>query len=254
MKNKHSTSMRERRVALITGAARRLGTVIAKTLHAEGFNIVAHCNTSHLEANELVQELNLIRAHSAIFVQADLSDLHNCEPVINAAISEWGQLDLLINNASTYYPTEIGAVTHSQWNDLVDINLKIPFFLIQTAVPWLNQVRGNIVNIVDINAQRPLKGYPVYCAAKAGLALLTEALALELAPNIRVNGVAPGTIMWPEKSNTLDDSEKLIALEKIPLGRIGDGKDIAEAVRFLAVSEYITGHIIRIDGGAILFR
>ncbi|PQQ39591.1 pteridine reductase [Photorhabdus luminescens] len=246
--------MRKRRVALITGAARRLGAVIAKTLHAEGFNIVVHCNTSQLEANELVQELNSIRAQSTISVQADLSNLCNCEPIINAAISEWGQLDILVNNASTYYPTEIGSVSHSQWHDLVDINLKIPFFLIQTAMPWLHQVRGNIVNIVDINAQRPLKGYPVYCAAKAGLALLTEALALELAPNIRVNGVAPGTIMWPEKSNKLDDNEKLTTLKKIPLGRIGDGKDIAEAVRFLTISEYITGHIIRIDGGAILSR
>ncbi|WP_289996718.1 pteridine reductase [Photorhabdus laumondii] len=254
MKNEHSTSMRKRRVALITGAARRLGAVIAKTLHAEGFNIVVHCNTSQLEANQLVQELNSIRAQSTISVQADLSNLCNCEPIINAAISEWGQLDILVNNASTYYPTEIGSVSHSQWHDLVDINLKIPFFLIQTAMPWLHQVRGNIVNIVDINAQRPLKGYPVYCAAKAGLALLTEALALELAPNIRVNGVAPGTIMWPEKSNKLDDNEKLTTLKKIPLGRIGDGKDIAEAVRFLTISEYITGHIIRIDGGAILSR
>ncbi|MER2472998.1 pteridine reductase [Photorhabdus laumondii] len=254
MKNEHSTSIRKRRVALITGAARRLGAVIAKTLHAEGFNIVVHCNTSQLEANELVQELNSIRAQSTISVQADLSNLCNCEPIINAAISEWGQLDILVNNASTYYPTEIGSVSHSQWHDLVDINLKIPFFLIQTAMPWLHQVRGNIVNIVDINAKRPLKGYPVYCAAKAGLALLTEALALELAPNIRVNGVAPGTIMWPEKSNKLDDNEKLTTLKKIPLGRIGDGKDIAEAVRFLTISEYITGHIIRIDGGAILSR
>ncbi|WP_448511691.1 pteridine reductase [Photorhabdus laumondii] len=254
MKNEHSTSMRKRRVALITGAARRLGAVIAKTLHAEGFNIVVHCNTSQLEANELVQELNSIRAQSTISVQADLSNLCNCEPIINAAISEWGQLDILVNNASTYYPTEIGSVSHSQWHDLVDINLKTPFFLIQTAMPWLHQVRGNIVNIVDINAKRPLKGYPVYCAAKAGLALLTEALALELAPNIRVNGVAPGTIMWPEKSNKLDDNEKLTTLKKIPLGRIGDGKDIAEAVRFLTISEYITGHIIRIDGGAILSR
>ncbi|WP_437603355.1 pteridine reductase [Sorangium sp. So ce590] len=247
-----SASRRTGKVALITGAARRVGAVIARELHAEGFNLAVHFHSSRSEAEQLVDELNSTRRGSASLICAKLDDLSSISGVVSSTARDWGRLDVLVNNASTYYPTRVETATEREWDDLVDVNLKVPFFMAQAALPWLREARGCIVNLVDVNAKRPLKGYPIYCAAKAGLVSLTEALALELAPEIRVNGVAPGTMMWPEKQNALNEIEQRMALAKIPLGRIGSCAAVADAVRYLVLADYVTGHIITVDGGALL--
>ncbi|AUX32346.1 pteridine reductase [Sorangium cellulosum] len=247
-----SVPQRTGKVALITGAARRVGAVIARVLHAEGFNIAVHYHSSRSEAEQLVGELNSARGGSASLICAKLDDRSSISSVVSSTVRDWGRLDVLVNNASTYYPTRVETATEREWDDLVDVNLKVPFFMAQAALPWLRESRGCIVNLVDVNAKRPLKGYPIYCAAKAGLVSLTEALALELAPEIRVNGVAPGTVMWPEKQNALNEVEQRMALAKIPLGRIGSCADVADAVRYLVLADYVTGHIVTVDGGVLL--
>lgn len=239
------------KTVFITGAARRIGAVVAKTLHQSGADIVIHYRSSSEAAEKLIAELNSLRANSAFTVQADLCKVDSFDGVIKQVIAYTGRLDVLINNASSFYPTTVGTVTEQQWNDLHCTNLKAPFFLCQAATPALTESRGCIVNMVDIHGFRPLKSYPVYSSAKAGLISLTQSLARELAPAVRVNGVAPGLILWPEDEVNQSSQENL--LEKTALKRQGSPQDIAKAIRFLVENaDYITGHIIPVDGGRML--
>jgi pteridine reductase len=235
-------------VALITGAARRIGAAISRRLHQHGANVAIHYRQSSDEANALCDELNATRPDSAISLRADLSDT-SAFPELIDSVTEWhGQLDILINNASSFYPTELGHVSEADWDNLVGTNLKAPLFLAQAALVPLRSSRGVIVNIVDIHAQRPLRNHAVYGAAKAGLAMLTRSLARDLGPDIRVNGVSPGAILWPETD--LSDEAKNSILGQIPLGRTGEPDDIAGCVLYLVRdATYVTGQIIAVDGG-----
>ena len=239
------------RTVLITGAAARIGAEIARTLHAAGLNIVIHYRSSADSALQLANSLNKMRADSANILQADLLEIDTLDTLIESAASIWGGLDVLVNNASSFYPTPVGKITEANWDDLMGSNLKAPLFLSQAATPYLKQNNGCIINIVDIHAYRPMKEHPVYCAAKAGLAMLTQSLAKELGPEIRVNGVAPGAIMWP--SAELDPEVQASILERTALKRQGCPEDIAKAVRFLVMEgDYITGQVIPVDGGRSL--
>jgi len=238
----------EGKVALVTGAARRIGAAIAAALHAAGAHVVIHYRGSAAEATALCAGFNQSRPDSAIALQADL--LTDAGPVeLIASVINWsGQLDILVNNASTFYPTPLGEIGADEWTDLFGSNIRAPLFLSQAAAPHLIATGGNIVNIVDIHARRPLRNHHVYGAAKAGLAMLTRSLAKDLAPGVRVNGVAPGAIAWPEDGMT--DSVKKSIIDQIPLGRTGEPADIANAVLFLVRdATYVTGQIIPIDGG-----
>ncbi len=236
------------KVALITGAALRVGAAIASELHANGANVAIHYRGSVDAAEQLADDLNTIRPASAATFQADLNVTTEL-PDLVAAVCDWaGRLDILINNASSFYPTPPGEITEANWDDLIGSNLKAPLFLSQAAMPQLRKQRGVIINIVDIHAQRPLKNHSVYGSAKAGLAMLTRSLAKDLAPDIRVNGVAPGAILWPE--NGLNDAVKDTILQQVPMQRAGDPKDIAGCVLYLVQdASYVTGQIIAVDGG-----
>jgi pteridine reductase len=239
------------KVALITGGAHRIGATIARTLHDAGACVVLHYRNSSTGARELQAELHTIRPDSVALVQGDLHDTATLPRLIDQAHAAWGRLDILVNNASTFYPTPMGSVTEITWDDLIGTNLKAPFFLAQAAAPHLRIQRGAIVNIVDIHAERPLKGHPVYSMAKAGLVMMTKSLACELGPEVRVNGVAPGAILWPE--NEMDDATKEKILERTFLKRQGNPQDIANAVLFLARdAHYTSGHILTVDGGRSL--
>jgi pteridine reductase len=239
------------KVVLITGAAHRIGAETARLLHAHGANIVVHYRSSRKAALALQEELNAERARSVVLIQADLLDVSHLPALVREAQGIWGRLDVLINNASTFYPTPIGTVDEGQWNDLLGTNLKIPFFLSQAAAPHLIRARGCIVNIVDIHAERPLKGHPVYSIAKAGLAMLTKALAGELGPEVRVNAIAPGAILWPDRD--MDDLTKQRIVSRTFLKRQGSPTDIAKAVLFLVRdANYMTGQILAVDGGRSL--
>ena len=236
------------KVVLVTGAAKRIGAEICETLHSEGARVAIHYRSSADEAAELAARLNSIRSDSAITVGADLIKTENCAMLIRDVLKWSDRLDVLVNNASSFYPTPLGAITEESWIDLMGSNLKAPLFLAQSAAKQLRKTRGSIVNIVDIHAQRPLRDHHVYGAAKAGLAMLTRSLAKDLAPEVRVNGVAPGAIAWPE--NEMPESVKKNILEQIPLDRTGDPADIANAVLFLIRdADFVTGQIIPIDGG-----
>ena len=236
------------KVALITGAARRIGAAISRCLHADGANIVVHYRNSAADAETLCDELNAIRPNSAMSVQADLTATAQLPDLIAATTAWHGTLDILVNNASSFYPTPIGEISEDNWNDVVGANLKAPLFLSQAALDGLRQARGVIINIVDIHSQRPLRDHAVYGSSKAGLAMLTRSLAKDLAPEIRVNGVSPGAIMWPEAE--LSDATKTAILEQIPAGRIGNANDIAGCVLYLVRdATYVTGQIIAVDGG-----
>ena len=240
------------RVALVTGASRRIGAAIVRGLHAAGYRVLLHYHRSADEARQLAEELNAERPGSILTQQADLDDTAALSGLVNRAIDAWGRLDALVNNASTFYPTPLGTVTESQWDALLGSNLKAPFFLCQAAAPQLARRQGAIVNLVDVYAERPLKDYPVYSIAKAGLAALTRSLAVELAPNVRVNGVAPGAILWPEQTDGGQTQADILA--RIPLARSGSPVDIAGAVRFLLEgAPYVTGQIIAVDGGRSVF-
>ncbi len=239
------------KVALVTGAAQRIGAQITRTLHAAGMKVVVHYRGSELAARTLAHELNQLRADSTALLQADLSDPASLAPLVVMAAAHWGRLDVLVNNASTFYPSAIGTVTLPQWHDLMDVNLKAPFFLTQAAAPFLTKSGGSIVNIADIHADRPLKGYPIYCMAKAGLVMMTRALARELGPAVRVNAVAPGAILWPEQG--LDPDMQAGILARTSLKRQGNPQDIANTVLFLIRdAEYITGQVLNVDGGRSL--
>ena len=235
------------KVALVTGAAKRIGATICRHLHADGANIVIHYRGSADEANALCDELNSERLESAIMLQADLADSAAIDDLVAAAGKWRNSLDILINNASSFYPTPIGEITEASWDDLVGTNLKAPLFLSQAAAPLLRDSRGAIINIVDIHSQRPLRDHAVYGSAKAGLAMLTRALAKDLAPEIRVNGVSPGAIMWPENESNDIAHQRIVS--QTPLKRIGSPGDIASAVLFLATESFINGQVISIDGG-----
>lgn len=238
-------------VALVTGAAKRIGAVIARTLHAAGYDIVLHHRSSAPEAAAVQAELERARPGSTLVVPADLAHFDRIPELVAASIGRFGRLDALVNNASAFYPTPIGTVTPMAWDDLFASNARAPFFLAQAAVPHLRATGGGIVNLLDIYAERPLQQHTVYVMAKAALAMMTLSLARELGPEIRVNGVAPGAVLWPE--NGKSDQDKAALLETIPLQRTGSPADVAEAVRWLLVdARYTTGQIIRVDGGRAL--
>ncbi len=247
-------TLSENKTILITGAARRIGAYFARQLHQLGFQIVIHYRGSAQDAVKLAKELNQSKKDSAITLQADLAQFDSYSMLIEKTIDAFGRLDVLVNNASSFYPTPMGSVSEQHWHDLMSSNLKAPFFLSQAAMPWLKKTRGCIVNMVDIHAQKPLYQYPVYSAAKAGLKTLTQSLAKELAPDIRVNGIAPGSIMWPEGDAAISEQQKQKVLKGIPLGYQGEPSDLFNALRFLIHpdSRYITGQIIAVDGGRSL--
>jgi len=236
------------KVVLVTGSARRIGAAIASRLHAAGANVVIHFRGSAKDAEALAARLNESRENSAMSIQADLLD-PAAAPRLIASVLDWrGHLDVLVNSASTFYATPLGEITEQHWDDLIGSNLKAPLFLSQAAAPALRQSRGTIVNIVDIHAQRPLRDHLIYGPAKAGLAMLTRSLAKDLAPEVRVNGVAPGAILWPESEMT--ESTKASIIDQIPLARGGDPDDIAGCVLYLVRdANYVTGQIIAVDGG-----
>lgn len=236
-------------VVLVTGAARRVGAQIARTLHAAGATVILHYRQSANEAEVLAAELNALRSASADTVQGELSRDGVPEEVIARVLARHPGLDALVNNASSFFPTPLGSIDAAAWNDLIGSNLKAPLFLTQAAAPSLAARHGCVVNIIDIHAERPLRHYPLYCAAKAGLLGLTRALALELAPAVRVNGVAPGAIEWPEDGQ-FPPAERAAIVDHTLLKRIGSPEDIARTVRFLAFdAPYVTGQILAVDGG-----
>ncbi len=236
------------KTALITGGAQRIGAQITKTLHAHDYNIIIHYRNSNKEAQTLANDLNQLRANSATLIQAELSDLQALKTLANTI----KQLDVLVNNASVFYPTSMQNANENDWNTIINTNLMAPFFLSQSLLAALSKNKGCIINIIDIHAQRPLKNHAIYNISKAGVAMMTQTLAKELAPEIRVCGVAPGSILWPENQAKLNDEQKDKMLNKIPLNKQGSAEDIANTVLFLATSPYITGQIISVDGGRTL--
>ena len=238
-----------RKVALVTGAARRIGAAIARRLHAGGYDLALHYRSSQAEMDALLAELDSARAGSAIALQADLAEFDRLPELIAQTVGRFGRLDALVNNASAFYPTPIGGTTPAQWDELFASNARAPFFLAQAAAPHLKAARGGIVNLVDIHAEQPLAGHAVYGMAKAALRMLTKALAVDLAPAVRVNAIAPGAILWPEHGKDAASQEALIA--RTPLGRIGNPEDIAGCVAWVLgdASGYVTGQTLRVDGG-----
>lgn len=240
----------QQRAVLVTGAARRIGAAIAHALHAAGANVVLHCNRSRAQADALCAKLSAIRPGTCAVVQANLLDLECLPRLAHEAAGAFGRLDGLVNNASSFHPTPMGSIDAAQWEDLIGSNLRAPLFLAQAAAPHLRETRGAIVNVVDIHAERPLKDFVVYSVAKSGLAGLTRSLALELGPEIRVNGVAPGAIMWPEGGEHFPAAEKARILAQTPLARIGDPADVAGVVKYLLLeAPFVTGQVLAVDGG-----
>lgn len=237
-------------IALITGAAARLGRAIAEELHLD-HQVIIHYRSSSQAALALVEELNRRRPDSAAAVQSDLKTAADCQRLAEAALACFGGVSVLINNASAFFPTPIGSADEQQWDELMGSNLKAPFFLSQALAPALTRARGSVVNLADIHADKPMPGHTIYCAAKAGLVMLTKSMARELAPDVRVNAVAPGAILWPQQES--DDDHKELILARIPMQRSGNPSDIARTVRFLATdAPYITGQVIAVDGGRSL--
>lgn len=235
------------KVAFVTGSAKRIGNQTIRSLHARGYKTIVHCNHSTDAAQALVDELNQTEPNTAQLVTGDLTQFQQYQEIADKVISVFGRLDVLVNNASSFYPTQVGDTDLTQWDDLMSTNLKAPFFLIQAFKQQLEQTKGCVINMIDIHAERPLKEYSVYCMAKAGLAMLTKSLSRELAPNIRVNGVAPGAILWHE--NDLNEQDKHQVISEISLQRLGSPKDIAQAILYLIDASYVTGQIIAVDGG-----
>jgi len=234
--------------AFVTGSSKRIGAATVRILHQARYNVVIHCRSSRKEADDLAESLNQQRANSANVIQGDLNDEKIYDSLVDQAYQCWGRLDVLVNNASSFFPTPVGSITMDNWNNLINSNMKAPLFLSQAAAPYLKQTHGCIINMIDVHGQRPMREHPVYCAAKAGLAMLTMSLAKELGPEIRVNGVAPGAILWPE--NDMPETTKNIILERTSLKRPGQPLDIAKTILFLVRdADYITGQIIAVDGG-----
>lgn len=240
-------------VALITGAAKRIGAEISRTLHKSGMNVVLHYNSSHEEAEKLCASLNKIRKNSATLIRADLQNVPSLETLVEQAVATWGRLDVLVNNASRFYKTSIGKISEYSWDDLMNTNVKGPLFLSQAAAPHLKRTHGCIVNIGDIHAERPMRDYAVYCISKAGLIMLTKQLAKELGPDIRVNTVSPGPVLWPEGENALSEDSKKNIIERTALRCHGESSFVAKAVLYLVRdADYVTGSIIAVDGGRLL--
>ena len=241
----------ERPIVLVTGGARRVGAVIARTLHAAGYDLALHCRHSVAEAEALATELEQLRADSTLVLQADLADPEAPAALIDTLLAQTGRLDALVNNASAFFPTPLGTATPQQWDTLFASNAQAPFFLSQAAIPALREARGGIVNMIDIYAERPLAEHTVYCMAKAALAAMTRSLALELGPDIRVNGIAPGAVLWPGDGKAYDDQQAMLA--RTPLKRAGAPDDVASAVLWLLRdAPFVMGQIIRVDGGRTL--
>jgi pteridine reductase len=241
----------ERPVVLITGAARRVGRVIARTLHDAGYDIALHFRASRGEAEQLAAELENRRAQSTLLLEASLDDPETPGRLVHRSVQRYGRLDALVNNASSFYPTPIGEATQAQWDELFSSNARAPFFLAQAAAPHLRAARGAIVNLVDIYAERPLARHTIYCMAKAANLMLVQSLARELGPEVRVNGVAPGAVLWPEAGKSYADQQELLG--KSALRRAGAPEDVAGAVKFLLCdAPFVTGQILRVDGGRSL--
>ncbi len=244
----HHTPPLNNKTTLITGSAKRIGAQVARHLHQAGSNVAIHYRSSERDAEALTIELNKVRPDSAIAIKADLSHNGSLPNLVDTAVSHFGGLDVLINNASSFYPTPMGDITEAAWDDLFASNLKAPLFLSQAAAPHLKKNAGVIINMVDIHAKQPLRQHSVYCAAKAGLVMLTRSLARELAPEVRVNGVAPGPILWPE--NEEDPTKQDNIIQATALKRMGHPNNIASAVFFLIHDgPYVTGQILAVDGG-----
>ncbi len=240
-----------RYTALITGAARRIGACIAETLHQRGCNVFLHYHKSRDAVDLLAEKLNALRPQSAVVVQANLGETEEINRMAGQVKARTGQLDLLVNNASRFFPTTVGATTIMQWDDLMNSNLRGPYFLTQALLPELATAGGSVVNLLDVHAVRPMPEHAVYCMAKAGLQMMTLALARDLGPQIRVNGVAPGAILWPEQDGTSEDQEKI--LHKTVMVRAGKPADIASAVAYLGLdAPYVTGQVLAVDGGRSL--
>ncbi|WP_295625212.1 pteridine reductase [uncultured Nitrosomonas sp.] len=245
--------MREK-VILVTGGAKRVGAAICRRLHAQGARLIVHYRSSFEEAKLLHDELNQERAGSVALVQANLLDIAIFSELVKKVVNRFGQLDVLINNASSFFPTLLSQCTLEDWNDLVGSNLQAPLFLTQAVAPYLKERRGCVVNIVDIHAERPLKNYVIYNAAKGGLLALTKSLAVEMAPEVRVNGVSPGPILWPQDGEWADEAARQQIIASTLLKRCGEPDDIAKTVQFLiADAPYITGQIIAVDGGRSIY-
>jgi pteridine reductase len=241
------------KTALITGAARRIGAQTAQTLHENGANIIIHYGQSAWAAQELVERLNEKREDSAKALQADLLDIDAVNQLAKDAIESFSGLDILVNNASTFYPTPLGTIDQRQWDDLMGTNIKAPLFLSQACHQALKQSGGSIINMVDIHARSPLKDHVTYSCAKAAKIMLTRSLALEMGPEVRVNAIAPGAILWPDGEQGMDPEFQQEILDKIPLQRRGEPHNIADAILFLVSNNYVNGQVIAIDGGRQLF-
>jgi pteridine reductase len=241
----------QNKIALVTGAAKRVGACIVKNLHAEGCRVIVHYRGSKQDAEQLVAELNAQRADSAACLQADLSDMQAVSKLAEDAVAVWGGLDILVNNASGYYPTPFGTATVEQWDELFSSNVQAPFFLAQALAPALKASKGVIVSMADVHADRPMKNFPIYCMAKAAVVSMTKSLATALAPDVRVNAVAPGMILWPDE-NAPPESAREYILKRIALERFGEPQDVAEAIVFLLKQSYVTGQILPVDGGRSL--
>ena len=241
---------KKKQVAIITGGAKRIGASICRRLHKANIDIIIHYKNSDKEANLLKDELNNIRNNSASIIQADLLKPANYSLIINEAVNIYGQLNYLINNASSYYQTDINEVDESNWDDLIGSNLKAALFLSKEAAPFLELTKGSIINITDAHIKNPKKNYIIYSIAKSGLTTLTKSLAKELGPQIRVNAVAPGPILWPDNSNGFDENYRNKVISQTMLKKVGEADDIAKAVEFLLLNApFITSHILNVDGG-----
>ena len=241
---------KRKQIAIVTGGAKRIGASICRRLHKANINLIIHYKTSEKEAISLRDELNEKRKNSVSIIQADLLDPKSYSKIINEAIKIYGQLNFLINNASTYYPTTINQIDQLNWENLVGSNLKAPLFLCKEAAPFLKENYGSIINITDAHIAKPKKNYIIYSIAKAGLTTLTKSLAQELGPEIRVNAIAPGPVLWPENSNEFDTSYRRKVTSQTMLKKVGEPDDIAKAVEFLLLNgSFITSHILNVDGG-----
>lgn len=241
------------KVILITGGAKRVGAAICRELHAHGAQLMIHYKTSTAEARALKAELNLLRANSTAIIQGDLHNMDVLPNLVDETIKCFGKLDVLINNASAYFPTELGVINEENWHDLMGSNLKAPVFLAQAAANELRKNYGCIVNITDMHIERPKKGYIVYSIAKAGLVTLTKSLAHELGPEVRVNAVAPGPVQWPENNPQFNEVYRQRVINQTLLKRVGKAEDVAKAVKFLIYdAPYTTGHVLAVDGGRSL--
>jgi len=243
--------MTSTKVALITGAAQRIGAQLARALHARSYNVVIHYNSSGAAAEQIARELNALRDNSACALSADMQDVSAVQQLATDAKAVWGRVDVLINNASSYYSTPWHSATEHDWDRLIGSNLKGPFFLTQALLPELAARNGSVINMIDIFAERPIREFPLYCMAKAGVAMLTKSLAVDYGKSVRVNGIAPGAILWPEPPLSAVEQARMLA--KIPTGQIGHPDDIVRTALFLIEdAPYINGQIIAVDGGLSL--